>query len=76
MSGCISALHRAQHGCYAHFPGSGPADRTCRECSWCEMHGAKPYCNKFAELARIKAHRPGKGCIDGFTAACRYFQEQ
>ena len=70
----LDAMRPAHHGSYAHFPGSGPGDKTCRDCRWCHGGGSRWYCGKHAELIRSlglpKKQRP----ISRSTEACRYFE--
>lgn len=58
----------ARLGCYASFPGSGPASATCSGCAFQSPDKAKFVCDKFQALTG----RKGKP-ISPATSACRYF---
>lgn len=67
----------AQHGCYAYFPGTGPAGALCLNCAHrTTTQGVDreySYCGKWRELVpdrRIKT-KP----IDAYTPACKYFEQ-
>lgn len=67
-------------GSFAHFPGSGPAGKTCWHCAHftrvehANGRGGKTVC---AEAARLLS-KPLRGvnAIAPGTAACRYFKEK
>lgn len=64
----------------AHFPGFGPAGRTCGRCFWHrKMERDQRYCRKAMELRgpEVAAMEPSKACLplSGSTPACKYFQE-
>ncbi len=67
---------------YAHFPGRGPAGRTCGDCAHCAGESWSPngrphrWCAKALKLA---GRDPGDGRAAGplrhTTPSCRYFEE-
>lgn len=70
---------RVTHVGQAHFAGSGPPGRTCRECTlwhwsakvegWSQLHVPKPSsCAKYKELMRAWGRRVPHGAM-----ACRHF---
>ena len=69
-------MARAPQHLYAHFPGSGPTGRFCREC----QHWAAKDPNPFKAGPRcIKAlsMKPGAtGGCPASTLACKYFAER
>jgi hypothetical protein len=69
---------RASHKGMAHFAGTGPNGRTCRECSHWDQHGARnkydtklkdERCKKFSALAQGKKGQ----AVPADAFACKYF---
>jgi hypothetical protein len=59
---------------YAHFPGQGPAGKTCRTCAHrYEIAGSVSVCRKAAELAGLSVEEVLP--ISRHGEACKYFQE-
>lgn len=59
---------------YAHFPGDGPAGKTCVTCAHrYEIAGSVSVCRKAAELAgqSVEEVHP----IHRHSDACKYFEE-
>lgn len=71
----------ARHGCYAHFPGSGPDCETCMGCRHFapdkderyQRAGQQPpgVCNKWRALMKREP-----GLIEALTPACKYFERR
>lgn len=60
---------------YAHFPGTGPAGRTCRECAWFDR--LKAHQGKCAKWARLTGQPVKKAKLIGaVTQSCRHFEER
>jgi hypothetical protein len=62
---------KAQLGCYAALPGSGPAGAICSHCALLDPDGSMFVCRKYRSLTG----RKGKP-ISPNSAACRYFEQR
>lgn len=66
---CWNRMGRAQHGCFAAIPGSGPSGKMCAGCSLLLQQGPRTFvCTKYQELTRRKA-----ASIPPSSSACRYY---
>lgn len=83
-SGPVDTLARATHPGMAHFAGTGPALKTCRECIFWN-HRLYDYrakngkwrglilpadCNKYRQMTQRAGEK-----IPDYAAACKYFEE-
>jgi hypothetical protein len=59
---------KAQLGCHAALPGSGPAGEVCSRCTLLTPEGSRFTCAKYKALTG----RKGKA-ISPASSACRYF---
>lgn len=70
--------HLATHEGMAHFAGTGPAGRTCRECiHWDKGNRNNGWlqpapCKEFARLSKSK--RRSRHAVPDDAAACKYFE--
>lgn len=73
MTGVLAPGAVATHAHTAHFPGSGPAGKTCASCIFLNKYEK---CRKWRELMTASRGRaPAKwDRIDRATAACRYWE--
>lgn len=77
------ANKKAQHGCFAHFPGTGPELAKCHSCEHVARRGTQWgawwYCEKWEEIQR-KMGATGKAAvakaIDPNTSACKYHERR
>ncbi len=68
----------------AHFPGTGPANKSCRDCEHHTEEGWHPsgrpwrWCQRALELAGMTHldHRKASARLPGGTPACKYFEEE
>lgn len=70
-----NTLGKATFGCYAHFPGTGPAGKTCSSC----RHLAKgKFCMKWVSLMTRPTQRtntvPKPTAISPMTQACKFYE--
>lgn len=63
----------------AHFPGSGPPGRDCKQCAFFNTHGfanVTTYRGKCDKVARMRDISTKKvRAIHGSTPSCKYFKE-
>jgi hypothetical protein len=64
----LSSDRKAALGCFASFPGSGPAGEICSRCSLLTPEGSRFVCDKYRQLTGRKP-KP----ISPNSSACRYF---
>lgn len=76
-----STLKIAQHGAYAHFPGTGPADKRCSDCahlvSTKSQHKTRYDCAKWAALQKSMGNksRAKSQPINNASLSCKYFEQ-
>jgi hypothetical protein len=70
-----NAAKTASRGGYAYFPGTGPAGKTCKDCSYAaRLH--PPICLKAREMRTQPGgaeHKVRMAPIDTGSFACKYF---
>ena len=75
-----SQIGKSKHGCYAHFPGTGPKGAVCRSCAELQIKqryaeggkaaSAKGVCAKYRALTNQKPTQ-----IHASTSACKYYAQ-
>jgi hypothetical protein len=64
----------AKYGGYAHFPGTGPQGKRCRDCEhFTEAGKRKRVCRKWAQLIGAPGKPEDWRGIDSAAAACKHF---
>lgn len=77
MDGVQNSTGINKLGAYAHFPGTGPDGKHCRQCKFFDGRelkngkGHKGVCLKYTQLVEVKGNPPKIMS----APACRYFEE-
>lgn len=71
-----SAGRKRKFGGYAHFPGTGPDGKQCRDCAHMQEAGTrKRVCAEWARLMQEEGPPKSWRSIDSAASACKYFAQ-